>query len=166
MNSKYLFTAIAVVIVAIIALFIYNNKNKTDVASQTNSATNMNTEQQNNSNEAMANTNATINTNTSEQTNTPDGNNVAVFEVAYDGKAYSPSQLKIKNGDVVVFKNESTESFWPASAPHPTHTIYPEFDPKKSYGPGTSWQFKFSKVGSWSYHDHLNPSAFGKIMVE
>lgn len=165
MNTKYLFTAIAVVIVAIIGLFIYNSsQNDAELASNSNSAQNVNSEAQSNTN--TANTNTPANTNTTEEPTTPDGNDVAVFEVVYDGKAYAPSQMTIKNGDVVIFKNESDEDFWPASGPHPTHTVYPEFDPRKPVAAGQTWKFKFTRVGSWSYHDHLNPSAFGKITVE
>ncbi len=158
MNSKYLFTILAVVVLIIIALFVFNSNKDTD--------------------QLAGNTNATANTNTApsnNNTNTPpanidqaqpDGNDVAVFEINFDGKAFTPSQLTIKQGDVVVFKNNSTGSFWPASGPHPQHTNYPEFDPKKSIGPGQSWEFKFTKVGTWPFHDHLTPTAFGKIIVE
>lgn len=169
MNTKYLFTAIAVVIVLIVGLFIYNQSNKQeDVASQTNTAQNANVETESNANTDAINTNTTANanTNTSAEPTIPDGNDVAVFEITYDGKAFSPSQLTIKNGDVVIFKNESTTSFWPASGPHPTHTGYPEFDPKKATAPGGTWQFKFTKSGTWPFHDHLNSSVFGKIIVQ
>lgn len=166
MNQKHIFTAIAIVVVLIIGLFIYNNSNKSDeLASNTNNMQNANTEDAVNANANTVNTNAAANVNTAEPT-APDGNDIAVFEITYDGKAYSPSQLTIKNGDVVVFKNASDTGFWPASAPHPAHTVYPEFDPKKSVAAGQTWQFKFTKTGTWSYHDHLNPSAFGKITVQ
>ncbi len=169
MNNKYLFTAIAAVVVIIIALVLVtqNRKNDNDLANQTNTATNANTEADENSNANT--TNANVNTNTMaptpEQT-TPDGNDVAVYEIAFNGTAFNPAQLEIKNGDVVIFKNESDKSFWPASGPHPTHTLYPEFDAKKAIAPGSSWQFKFTKVGIWPFHDHLTPSAFGKIIVK
>lgn len=91
---------------------------------------------------------------------------VAVHEIGFNGTAFSPSQLTIKNGDIVVFKNNSDKDFWPASAMHPDHLIYPEFDAKKGIAPGGTYEFKFTKTGSWGFHDHLTPSAFGKITVE
>jgi plastocyanin len=173
MNSKYVFTAIAIVVVAIIAIVaLTQNKDGNEVASQTNTSNNSNAvNDQQNANTPPLNANANnVNTNQPApvpgEPTIPDGNDVAVFEITYDGKAYSPSQLTIKNGDVVIFKNASTGSFWPASAPHPQHTNYPEFDPKKSVGAGQSWQFKFAKTGAWAFHDHLNPTVFGKITVQ
>jgi len=165
MNSKYLLTAIAIVLVVVVGLFIYN-QNDNDVDSDTNTVANSNTAANVNANTPAANTNQNTNTSAPAEPTAPDGNDVAVFEVTYDGKAFTPSKLTINNGDVVIFKNESSTSFWPASGPHPTHTNYPEFDPKKAIGPGQTWQFKFTQSGTWPYHDHLNPSAFGTITVK
>lgn len=78
---------------------------------------------------------------------------------------FTPSVLKIKNGTEVTFTNESSESRWPASNIHPTHAIYPEFDPKKPIQKGSVWVFKFGKKGIWKYHDHLDPSLIGTIEV-
>ncbi|HEX3095828.1 MAG TPA: cupredoxin domain-containing protein [Patescibacteria group bacterium] len=174
MNTKYLFTAIAVVVVLVIGLFIYNQKNKqSDVSSDTNTVSNENTENSvDNSNTADLNANVDVNANTNSVTSTPkesttpDGNDVAVFNVTYDGTAFSPSSLTIKNGDVVIFKNTGDSSFWPASDPHPTHTNYPEFDAKKAIPAGQTYQFKFTKTGTWGYHNHLNPAAHGTIIVK
>ncbi len=97
-----------------------------------------------------------------EQVLSPD---ILVVEVIYDGNSYTPNTVNILAGDVVIFKNESAESFWPASNNHPTHTIYPEFDPKRPIPAGGSFKFKFERVGSWGFHDHLNPSVGGVINV-
>ena len=94
-----------------------------------------------------------------------DGVDTQVFEISYDGNAYTPSTLNIKSGDIVVFKNKSKDTFWPASNPHPLHTDYPEFDPKKPVAAGQMYQFKFLKVGVWKFHDHLNPTARGVVTV-
>jgi len=102
------------------------------------------------------------------------------YVVTYTSSGYSPNALTIKKGETVTFKNQSSQSMWPASAMHPAHTVYsgtsldehcPDtagtaFDACKGYSPGESWSFKFDKVGSWKYHDHLNPSATGMIVVE
>lgn len=90
---------------------------------------------------------------------------VQVYEVSYDGKAFSPASLEIRVGDIVFFKNKSTEAFWPASAPHPIHTDYPEFNAKSEIKAGSTFEFKFTKVGEWKYHDHLNSSVYGVIKV-
>lgn len=91
---------------------------------------------------------------------------VAVFEVDFDGTAFTPKTTTIKNGDIVVFKNNSDTAFWPASNNHPTHTLYPEFDPKKAIPAGEKFEFKFIKTGTWGFHDHLSPSITGTIIVK
>lgn len=86
--------------------------------------------------------------------------------IEFDGEKFIPNVLTIKQGDTVTFVNKSTEDMWPASADHPTHTKYPEFDAKKPIRPGDVYQFKFEKVGAWGMHDHINPSATGMITVQ
>lgn len=90
---------------------------------------------------------------------------ILVVQVDYDGTAYNPSAVDIKVGDIVIFRNNSNGQMWPASAPHPTHTNYPEFDAKQGIEAGGKWQFKFERTGLWFFHDHLNPSARGTINV-
>lgn len=94
--------------------------------------------------------------------------------ITYTDTGYSPSPLQIKIGDTVVFKNESSQSMWPASSMHPAHKDYPTiggclgstFDACQGVQPGDSWSFKFDIVGDWKYHDHLSPKNFGSISVE
>lgn len=86
--------------------------------------------------------------------------------ITYTDSGFSPTTLTIKSGDTVVFKNNGSKDFWPASAIHPTHTIYPEFDAKKGIAPGATYSFTFTRIGSWKYHNHLNPSLTGTITVQ
>ena len=87
-----------------------------------------------------------------------------VVTIGADGK-FTPNTIKIKKGETVTWKNNTSQFIWPASAIHPTHLIYPEFDSKKGIAPGSEYSFKFDKAWSWKYHDHLKPSAFGTIEV-
>jgi plastocyanin len=86
--------------------------------------------------------------------------------VTYSDSGFSPASITVKVGDTVTFKNQSGKSMWVASAPHPTHTAYPEFDAKKGVAMGESYMFTFTKAGTWEYHNHLNPTSFGTIVVE
>lgn len=79
---------------------------------------------------------------------------------------FEPASIIVDLNTVVIFENKDTRDRWPASNIHPTHSIYPEFDPKKPLNPGASWQFKFEKAGIWRYHDHLYPEFSGEIKVE
>jgi plastocyanin len=80
--------------------------------------------------------------------------------------AFEPSEVTIKQGESVVFYNQAAADRWPASNIHPTHGIYPEFDPKSPVKPGEIWSFTFTKAGSWRFHDHLVPEMKGVIIVE
>jgi len=101
-----------------------------------------------------------------------------VIEITSSG--FTPSTLTVSKGDTVTWINMDTEPHWPASALHPTHTIYPGsdiekcgtseestiFDACKGIAPGESFSFTFNEEGSWSYHDHINLGLFGKIVVQ
>ena len=78
---------------------------------------------------------------------------------------YSPKDLTIQKGDTVKFTTTSDKHFWPASNLHPSHRIYPDFDPKESIAAEESWSFRFNQVGSWRYHDHISPYFTGEIEV-
>jgi plastocyanin len=94
--------------------------------------------------------------------------------VTYTDNGFSPSVLTVKPGTTVVFENKTSNQFWPASDPHPTHTAYPgqgncngqAFDPCAALAPGTTWALLFDKSGNWGYHNHLNPSHEGTILVK
>lgn len=79
--------------------------------------------------------------------------------------SFDPETLTIQKCTKVTFVNQDTVSRWPASNLHPTHGIYPEFDPLKPVEAGKEWSFVFDKVGNWKYHDHLIPSLRGTIAV-
>jgi len=99
--------------------------------------------------------------------------------ISYNGKGFSPNTVNVKAGTVVEFKNDSSVDFWPASAVHPTHTVYPGsnislcgtadaltiFDACGAVAPGGSYSFTFDEVGTWHYHNHLQASQTGTIVV-
>ncbi|HBW74237.1 MAG TPA: hypothetical protein DEF59_03160 [Candidatus Magasanikbacteria bacterium] len=100
--------------------------------------------------------------------------------ITYDDNGFSPSTLTVKVGTKVTFKNNSPSDFWPASAMHPTHEKYPGssitkcgtsaaetiFDACAGVAQGVIWTFTFKEKGSWGYHNHLNASRYGKVVVE
>ncbi len=83
-------------------------------------------------------------------------------EVDFDGLHFNPSTLTIRAGTTVNFVNMSNTPMWVASNPHPSHTDLPGFDEK---GNGDSYRFTFTKVGTWGYHNHPNPTIGGTIVV-
>jgi len=100
--------------------------------------------------------------------------------VVYSDEGYIPKELTTKKGDKVTFRNESARETWPASAMHPSHSVYPGssiqkceteemtriFDACMGLKQGEEWSFVFDEVGTWWYHDHLNVAATGMIIVQ
>jgi plastocyanin len=103
------------------------------------------------------------------------------FFVTYTGEGYSPETVNVSVGDTVVFISQGSKGTWPASAMHPTHTVYPGSDIKKCFdgsdtsglfdscgeiAPGESWSFTFNEAGEWAYHDHKSSDKRGVVVVE
>jgi plastocyanin len=112
----------------------------------------------------------------------------ATIEITDAG--YSPKSVNVSLGGRVTWVNKASAPSWPASARHPTHTVYAggdysqagsfrgseacaaegqpkpgAFDPCRELQPGESWTFQFDERGSWFYHDHLAPTKFGSVNV-
>jgi plastocyanin len=114
--------------------------------------------------------NATTTVDNSPETSTSTESTVAVapktVTVEYTDAGFAPATVTINKGDTVKFVNNSSGKMWVASAPHPTHTDYPEFDEDVAVSNGESYSFTFDKVGSWKYHNHVNSSKFGTVVVQ
>lgn len=78
---------------------------------------------------------------------------------------FIPDRIHIARGTRVRFMNTDTLAHWPASDLHPSHGIYPLFDPRTPIAPGEEWVFTFDKIGVWHMHDHLSPYIIGTITV-
>lgn len=96
--------------------------------------------------------------------------------ISFTDTGFVPKEVTVKRGDIVRFTNESaTLESWPASAVHPTHSIYPEktegdclgsaFDACRGLKPGESWDFRFTRAGEWRFHDHIHASKTGVVFV-
>ncbi len=96
----------------------------------------------------------------------PEKTFVATAQVIMTPTGFEPETLTVKKNTKVIFKNQDSRDRWPASNLHPTHGIYPEFDPLQGVPSGQDWEFIFDKAGKWKYHDHLFPTLRGLIVVE
>ena len=97
--------------------------------------------------------------------------------ISYTENGYEPREVTVRVGQTVRFMNdhESRET-WPASAVHPTHSLYPEktsvdclgsaFDACRGLKPGEHWDFTFNSAGEWRFHDHVRPSKTGVVLVQ
>ena len=103
-------------------------------------------------------------------------NTIPDVTVTYSGTGFTPKDITVTLGTKVNFVNQSSGKMWVASAKHPDHTVYSgtslsqhcpdttnsSFD---QCSVGTSYTFTFSKAGTWKYHNHVNPSDYGTIIV-
>lgn len=91
----------------------------------------------------------------------PQGKNVVTLTP--DG--WSPSTLVIKAGETVTWVNKSGAEGAVYSVPHPIHTAYPPLN-LGTFPDGGTLSLEFDKAGSYGYHNHLNPSQTGVIVVQ
>lgn len=104
----------------------------------------------------------------SEDTNTGVGDAVIdttpeIIVVTYTNTGFDPSTVTVSAGQTVRFVNEGSGNMWVASNNHPTHTLLSEFDQKST---GDVYEFAFTDAGSWGYHNHVNPTKRGTVVVE
>lgn len=83
-----------------------------------------------------------------------------------DEQGFHPSQVTVAAGTTVTFVNNGQAQHWPASDVHPTHQQLPGFDAKHGLETGETYSYTFTKVGTWTMHDHLNPQFTGAVTVQ
>lgn len=103
---------------------------------------------------------------TEQPTSTQGPTDVKAVIITYKNGVFTPNTINIKKGTTVKFVNEDTDQMWVASSPHPQHTDLPDFDQLKGVGQGVSYEYTFTKVGNWKFHNHLKPTAFGTVIVK
>ena len=89
----------------------------------------------------------------------------SVVMIKMTSSGFQPNEVTIDENTTLNFINDDAVEHWPASDLHPTHQIFPEFDPKKPIPKGDVWIFKPKKVGTWKFHDHLFPHFKGVLTV-
>lgn len=99
--------------------------------------------------------------------------------VRYTDQEFSPETITIARGETVTWVNQSSKNMWVASAAHPTHMVYDgtslkdhcvagaeaPFDACRAFSPDEPYTFTFDKVGTWKYHDHIDASKRGSVIV-
>lgn len=158
-KSTWIGTTILIILLAIIIIPYLNSTSTNKLNSSSNQLSN-------------PTTGNNINTNT---LNT--ASNVKIVEITSTG--FSPVKLEIKQGETVRWINKQPQKSWPASAVHPSHTVYPGSDIKKcgtveqstifdacrGIEEGEAYEFTFNQIGAWDYHDHLTARWRGDIIV-
>lgn len=87
------------------------------------------------------------------------------FFIYYTNQGFRPNVASVKLNSMVIFKNNSSESFQPVSdvgqvgVKSGTCVDYTQAGSCKPVPPGSMWSATFNKAGIWGYHDQLKPSA-------
>lgn len=106
-------------------------------------------------------------------------NTIPEVTVAYTDQGFSPKEITVALGTTVNFVNQSSKGMWVASAKHPDHTVYSgtslnqhcpdtanaSFDECTAVVSGNSFSFTFNKEGTWKYHNHVDATQFGTVIV-
>ena len=78
---------------------------------------------------------------------------------------FSPSTITIQKGDSISWVNKSGKDATVNSDPHPTHTLYPPLNVGR-FANGETLTLTFDATGTYGYHNHLDASQKGTILVE
>lgn len=89
--------------------------------------------------------------------------------ITFTGSGVEGSMSKVKSGGTITWENTGTTKVQVGSAVHPQHTDNQEITDNKfvlELAPGAEEIVTVTKTGTWGFHDHLNPKANGKVVVE
>ncbi|MCL5438527.1 MAG: cupredoxin domain-containing protein [Patescibacteria group bacterium] len=78
---------------------------------------------------------------------------------------FGPNTITVKIGTVVTWINKSGSPVTVNSNNHPTHLLYSPLN-LGEFNDGSSVQLTFDKPGTYGYHNHLNPSQTGTVIVK
>lgn len=85
--------------------------------------------------------------------------------VTLTSSGFEPQTITAKKGTKIVWTNKSGSGATVNSDLHPTHLLYPPLN-LGGFDDGQTLEFVAKDPGKYTYHDHLNPSRTGTIVVE
>lgn len=90
---------------------------------------------------------------------------VATDQLTITNRGFEPQSITVTKGSTVTWTNADASGHWIASDPHPIHTDLAGFDSQGTVSAGGTYQFTFTKVGEWAYHDHLRPVTYTGLVI-
>ncbi|KKQ25287.1 MAG: hypothetical protein US62_C0002G0032 [Candidatus Woesebacteria bacterium GW2011_GWA1_37_8] len=90
---------------------------------------------------------------------------LTTVDVILTDTGFSPQTVTLKAGTKVNWTNKSGKTATVNSADHPTHLKYPALN-LGNFSDGETLSLVFDKPGTYGYHNHLDSSQYGKIVVE
>jgi plastocyanin len=96
---------------------------------------------------------------------TPQAMKESSTTVIVTASGFQPQTITISAGQTIMWINKSGDDVSIDSDPHPVHTSYPPLN-IGVVANGATASLTFSKIGTYHYHNHLNPSETGTIIVQ
>ncbi len=94
------------------------------------------------------------------------GTTIKRNQVIYADGCFLPNPLKIKAGESVIFTDKDEKEMWIESDKKGDDLILRNFTSGQSWSVGQSYSYKFSKTGSYGYHNKKKPQDVGRIIVQ
>jgi plastocyanin len=113
-----------------------------------------------NNNQTANNSTSNTSSNSSNSSST-----AAAATITYSDSGYSPATITVKSGDTVAIKNTSSHEVQFDSDPHPVHTDDTDLN-AGLVEPGQTKTFTVTQKGTFGYHNHLDPSQTGTIVIQ
>ena len=86
-------------------------------------------------------------------------------QVELTTSGFSPNEITINKGTKIVWTNSSGKAATVDSVSHPVHSDYPKLN-LGSFNDGETLELIFNETGTFKYHNHLNPSQNGSVIVK
>lgn len=140
MNNRILLAAVVVLVIGGGAFLLLNNKAGAPTTDQTTQ---------------------TQNTTPTQEVQQP----TEETSVTVTSSGYEPKTITVKPGAKVVWKNETGGPITVSSDNHPTHLLWPFLNLGK-FEDGSTVSVVFEKAGTYTYHNHLDASMVGTVVVK
>jgi plastocyanin len=155
MKKGLLVAGIVVVILAVAGVAVARKSNHTTTAPTANSS--------DKTTPSSSNTSAT--NSSTQQSTTGSSTTGQTATITYSDSGFSPATITVKAGTTVTVKNTSSHAVQFDSDPHPSHTDDTDLNAGLIQA-GASQSFMVDKKGNYGYHNHLNESETGSIVVQ
>ena len=84
--------------------------------------------------------------------------------VTLTSSGFTPQSITVKAGTKVTWTNNSGTTATVDSAAHPTHLVYPLLN-LGNFVSGETLSLVFDQPGTYKYHNHLDASQTGVVVV-
>ena len=86
--------------------------------------------------------------------------------ITVSATGFSRKEITIMAGESVTFVNSDSIIHTANSDPHPQHTSFQFINEISRLAAGEKKSLTFSTIGTYKYHDHLNPQFTGTVVVQ